>query len=64
MPQTFAQRLTLVLPLVGVLLLLISMVLPAQLALFTCGLATVDLLAALTCAILAERESRTASRKV
>lgn len=56
MPQTFAQRVTLILPLVGVALLLAAMILPFQSAVFFWGLAMVSFLAALACAILALRE--------
>ncbi|GAA2944858.1 hypothetical protein GCM10010458_32710 [Microbacterium luteolum] len=64
MPQTLTQRLTLVLPLVGVALLLASMILPEQFAFVAWGLAMVAFVTALACAIIAQRESASEHRRV
>ncbi len=58
MPQTFTQRLTIALPLIGVALLLASVLLPVQFAVFAWGLAMVTFLTALACALTAQRQRR------
>lgn len=58
MPQTLMQRMTLVLPLVGVAFLLASMALPLQVAVFAWTIAMVSFLTALIAAIVAQRERR------
>lgn len=56
MPQTIMQRLTVTLPLFGVALLLASVLLPVQFAVFAWGLAMVTFLTALACALIAQRQ--------
>lgn len=63
MPQTLSQRLTLVLPLLGVAFLLPSMVLPMHFAVIAWGLAMISFLAALACAIVARRATRIEGRR-
>lgn len=58
MPQSSTQRMTLVLPLVGVAFLLASMALPLSLAVFAWTFAMVSFLTALIFAIVAQRERR------
>ena len=58
MPQTFTQRLTITLPLIGVALLLAAVLLPVQFAIFAWGLAMVTFLTALACALTAQRQRR------
>lgn len=58
MTRTITQRLTIALPLVGVVFLLASLFLPVQFAAIAWGLAMISFLVALACALLEQRHRR------
>ncbi|MGL3150441.1 hypothetical protein ACSS7Z_08750 [Microbacterium sp. A82] len=64
MHETLAQRLTVALPLVGVVLLVASMLLPTQFAVFAWGLALISFLTALSCALFAQHQRRAEKRAI
>lgn len=62
MPLILVQRLTVALPLIGVGFLLASIVLPVRFGALSWGLAMITFLAALACALLAQRGQRLEDR--